>query len=63
MDKNLLPVTEFSRTFEITAESRSEIETIELEGHLTAGTTNITLAFLNDFWDADWATAMSCWIV
>ena len=53
VDKNLLPVTEFSDIFEIQATSRSEIETFRLEGHLTAGTISIRLAFLNDFSDED----------
>ena len=50
-DKMVTPTFEFGDTFEIAAASRSEIETLRLEGQLTAGTINISLAFLNDFGD------------
>ena len=51
VDKLVTPTFEFGDTFEIAAASRSEIETLRLEGQLTAGTIIISLAFLNDFGD------------
>ena len=51
VDKLVTPTFEFGDTFEIAAASRSEIETLRLEGQLTAGTIVISLAFLNDFED------------
>ena len=50
VDKLVLPVTEFSDTFEIMGTSRSEIETVRLEGRLRAGTNSISLSLLNDFY-------------
>ena len=50
VDKHVLPVTEFGDTFEIMGTSRSDIETVRLEGHLSAGTHDISLLFLNDFY-------------
>ena len=44
------PVSEFTDTFEINAASRSERETLSLQGHLMAGDKTVSLAFLNDFW-------------
>ena len=45
------PVSEFSGTFEITAASRSEMETLSLQGHLTAGGKTVSLAFLNEYYE------------
>ena len=50
IDPSVTPVSEFSETFEINAASRSERETLSLEGHLTAGDKTVSLAFLNEFW-------------
>ena len=50
---DVTPVTEFGDTFEIAATSRSEIETLRLEGHLSAGTKTVSLAYLNDFDDEE----------
>ena len=50
IDKTVTPVSEFSDTFEITAGSRSEMETLSLQGYLTAGEKNVSIAFLNDYW-------------
>ena len=49
-DPHVTPVSEFSDTFEITAASRSEMETFSLQGHLTAGEKTVSLAYLNDYW-------------
>ena len=51
IDKSVSPVFEFGETFEIAAESRSEMETLSLSGHLTTGTVNVSLAYLNDYND------------
>ena len=50
INPSVTPVSEFSDTFEINAASRSERETLSLEGHLTAGDKTVSLAFLNEFW-------------
>ena len=50
IDPHVTPVSEFSGTFEITAASRSKMETFSLQGHLTAGEKTVSLAFLNDYW-------------
>ena len=47
----MTPVSEFSDTFEIAAASRSEMETLFLQGRLTAGEKTVSLAFLNDYRD------------
>jgi len=51
IDPYVTPVSEFSDTFEIAAASRSEMETLSLQGHLTAGEKTVSLAFLNDYRD------------
>ena len=51
IDPYVTPVSEFSDTFEITAASRSEMQTLSLQGHLTAGEKTVSLAFLNDYRD------------
>ena len=48
---DVAPVLEFGDTFEITAASRSEMQTFSVQGRLTAGDKTVSLAFLNDFWD------------
>ena len=50
IDKEVTPALEFSAIFEITAASRSELETLPLQGHLTAGEKTVKIAFLNDYW-------------
>ena len=50
IDPSVTPVSEFSHTFEVNAASRSERETLSLQGHLTAGALTVSLAFLNDYW-------------
>ena len=50
VDKNVTAAAEFSDTFEITAASRSEMETLSLQGHLAAGEKTVKIAFLNDYW-------------
>ena len=50
VDKNVTPATEFSDTFEITAATRSEMETLSFQGHVTAGEKTVRIAFLNDYW-------------
>ena len=49
--RDVTPVKEFGDTFQIAAASRSEMETLRLEGPLTDGAIIISLEFLNDFWD------------
>ena len=44
------PASEFSDVFEITAASRSKMQTFSVQGHLTAGEKTVSLAFLNDYW-------------
>ena len=53
IDPAVSPVSEFGRTFEIAAASRSEREMLSLEGRLRAGPITISLAYLNDFWDEE----------
>ena len=45
------PVSEFNDTFEITAASRSEMQTLSLQGRLTAGKKTVSLAFLNEYYE------------
>ena len=52
IEPNVTPLSEFSDTFEITAASRSERETLSLQGHLTAGEKTVSLAFLNDYYES-----------
>ena len=47
---HVTPASEFSGTFEITATSRSTMQTYSLQGHLRAGEITVSLAFLNDYW-------------
>ena len=49
--RDVTPVKEFGDAFRIAAASRSEMETLRLEGQLTGGAISISLEFLNDFWD------------
>ena len=50
ISQHVTPTSEFSGTFDITAASRSEMETFSLQGHLTAGEKTVSLEFLNDYW-------------
>ena len=50
IDTTVTPVSEFADTFEISAASRAERQTLSLEGRLAAGAVNVSLAFLNQFW-------------
>ena len=45
------PDSEFSGTFEITAASRSNMQTFSSSGYLRAGDKTVSLAFLNDYGD------------
>ena len=47
------PVSEFGDTFEIAAGSRSEMETLSVQGALRTGEVTVSLAYLNDFWDEE----------
>ena len=51
IDPHVTPVSEFSGTSEVTAASRSEMQTFSLQGLLTAGEKTVWLAFLNDYED------------
>ena len=50
LDPYATPVSEFGDVFEITAASRSTMETVSLQGHLDGGEKTVSLAFLNDYW-------------
>ena len=43
------PASEFGSSFEISAASRSQMETFSLQGQLAAGEKTVLLAFLNDY--------------
>ena len=51
IDPFVTPKSEFAGVFEVTAASRSQMQTFGLQGHLRAGSSTVLLAFLNDFWD------------
>ena len=51
LDKTVSPISEFGRTFEVTAESWRDKETLSLRGSLRAGNGVVTLSFLNDYYD------------
>ena len=51
IDTTVSPVSEFGRTFEITADSRDEKQTLSLRGSLSAGRGVVSLSFLNDYYD------------
>ena len=53
IDSMVSPVSEFGGTFEISAASREEIETLSLEGSLPSGTVTVTLAHLNEFFGGE----------
>ena len=53
VDPTVSPMSEFGDTFEIAAGSRSEIETLSLRGELRTGEVKVSLAYLNDFSDAE----------
>ena len=50
IDPYVTPVSEFNDVFEITAASRSEMQTFSLQSHLAAGEKTVSLEFLNDYW-------------
>ena len=50
-DHTLSLVSELEGTFEIAAPSRTEKETVSLTGSLSAGSKNVRLAYVNDFYD------------
>ena len=50
IEPDVTPVSEFSDTFEIHAASRSNMDTVSVQGRLKAGRKTISLAFLNDYW-------------
>ena len=49
IDRTITPTLEFKTTFEITAESREERETVSLKGHIEVGEITVVLTFPNDF--------------
>ena len=51
IDPHVTPTSEFSDTFEITAASRSTMQTFSLQGDLTAGGKTVSLAFLNEYYE------------
>ncbi len=53
IDWGVSPVSEFGDTFEIAAGSRSEMETLSVQGALRTGEVTVSLAYLNDFWDEE----------
>ena len=51
VDVSVSPAFELAETFEIEAPSRTEKETVSLMGSLSAGSTNVRLTYVNDFYD------------
>ena len=49
-DRRVTPTWEFGETFEISAASRDEIETLLVSGTLRRGEISVELAYLNDYW-------------
>ena len=49
-DRRVTPSWEFGETFEISAASRDEIETLSVSGTLRRGEISVELAYLNDYW-------------
>ena len=55
IDRLVTPALEFGATFEVEAGSRSDRETLSLDGRLTAGPKTVRLAFTNDYWGGETA--------
>ena len=53
IDRFVRPSLEFDASFEIEAGSSNEVETLSVDGALTAGTKTVRLAFTNDYWGGD----------
>ena len=53
VDHTVSPVSELGGTFEIEAPSRTEKETVSLMGSLNAGSKNVRLTYINDFFDSE----------
>ena len=51
IEKTVSPVFEFGDTFEIEAQSRSEIQTLSMTGHLPSGEATVALAHGNSFFE------------
>ena len=51
VDVSVSPAFELAGTFEIEAPSRTDKETVSLMGSLSAGTKNVRLTYVNDFYD------------
>ena len=50
-DPGVTPVSEFSASFEVEADSQAEKQTLSLSGPLKAGSGTVSVAYLNDYWD------------
>ena len=53
IEKWVSPTYEFGSSFEVTATSREDFETLTLFGQLPAGDNLLSMTFLNDFFDAN----------
>ena len=53
IDASVSPVSEVVGAFRVAATTREGAESIKMRGRLTAGETNVSLAFANDYWNAD----------
>ena len=53
IDAAVSPRSDIVGKFKVAATTRADADTLVLRGHLTAGERNISLAFPNDYWNAD----------
>ena len=53
IDRFVTPSLEFGASFEIEAGTSDEVETLSVDGALTAGTKTVRLAYTNDYWGGD----------
>ena len=51
LDPGVTPVSEFSASFKVEADSQAEKQTLSLSGPLKAGSRTVSVAYLNDYWD------------
>ena len=51
IDPYVTPVSEFSASFKVEADSQAEKQTLSLSGPLTAGSRTVSVAYLNDYSD------------
>ena len=51
IDTNVTPISELSASFDIESRSRTEKETLSLNGALSAGNVTVRLAYTNDYWE------------